>query len=108
MLPGMGFLDSLKKAIQGPPRVQGMGSDEPGEVAAALHEEYAAPDPGPSESKQIEELNDGPGATAAAPFAGAGQIRAAEVEAEIVRPEDVRPDEMEIASEEEGPIDPDT
>ena len=108
MLPGMGFLDSLKKAIQGPPRVQGMGSDDPGEVAAALHEEYAAPESGPPEEKHIEGLNDGPGATAAAPFAGAGQVRATEVEAEIVRPEDVKPDETEIASEEEGPINPDT
>ena len=103
----MGFLDSLRKAIAGPPRVQGMEGDDPGEVAATLHEEYAAPDPGHSGTDRIEGISDGPGATAAAPFSGAGQASAAEIEAEIVKPEDVKPDEFEVESE-EGPIDPDT
>ncbi len=78
MLPRMGFLDSLRKAISGPARV---GGDDPGEVSAAMHEEYAAPAPGEEESKQIEQLSEEPRAPiAAAPFAGSGESRAAEIE----------------------------
>jgi hypothetical protein len=96
----MGFLSSVRNAILGPPRIQ--GSDDPAAVAAALHEEYARPDPGESASTQDEQLSR---ATATAPFSGAGQVRAAEVEVEIVKAEDVKPDENEI--EPERVIEPD-
>ncbi len=97
MLLRMGFLDSLRKAISGPARV---GGDDPGEVSAALHEEYAARDPGHEESKRAD-LSEGPGATGAAPYSGAGQARAAEIEDPLLS------EEPEIESKED-PIDPDT
>lgn len=104
----MGFLDSLKKAIAGPPHIS--GADDPGEMAAALHEEYAVPNADEEEVRQVKELDslsDAPaGPIAAAPFAGAGQIRATELEAEIIKPEDVTPDETEVTSDEDL-IDPD-
>ena len=54
MLPGMGFLDSIRNALAGPPRIRGSGGDEAAEVSAALHEEYTVPAP-EQESKEIEE-----------------------------------------------------
>ena|SRR5215467_734021 len=53
MLPAMGFLNSLRNAIAGPPRIRGDG-DEAAEVDAALREEYTVPAPR-EESKDIEE-----------------------------------------------------
>jgi hypothetical protein len=71
MLPRMGFLNSLRNALAGPPRIRGTGDDEPGEVATVLHEEYVVPAP-EEESKQIDELSEEPAAPAgAAPFGAA-------------------------------------
>jgi len=69
---GMGFLDSLRKAIAGPVRVRG-SAGEAAEVSTALHEEYDLHASTPQEGKQIEELSDdAAGAPAgAAPFATA-------------------------------------
>jgi len=80
MLPGMGFLDSLKKAIQGPARVSGAPGEQ-AEVAATFHEEYSARDPGADEEKEIQDLSQGPPAPAAvAPFSGSGEAKATEIE----------------------------
>ena len=104
----MGILDSIRKALAGPPHIGGSG-DDPGEMAAALHEEYAVPNADEEEVREIDSLSnlDGPAAPiAAAPFAGAGQIRATELEEQIIKSEDVVPDETEVRSDEEL-IDPD-
>jgi hypothetical protein len=74
MLPGMGFLTSLRNALAGPPRIRGTGDDEPGEVAAVMHEEYVVPAP-EDEGKKIEQLSEERDEQAApagaAPFAAA-------------------------------------
>jgi hypothetical protein len=98
----MGFFDSLKKMLQGPPHVQ-VGDDE---GAMALHEEYHVANAGDREMQDIDEHSqsaefDAP--VAAAPFAGEGEIRAAELEAEIIRPEDVTPDDTVESKEEPIP-----
>lgn len=105
----MGFLDSIRKALAGPPHISGSQGDNPGEISAALHEEYAVPNADEEEVREIDSLSsaDAPAAPiAAAPFAGAGQIRATELEEQITQSEDVVPDETEIRSDEEL-IDPD-
>jgi hypothetical protein len=50
MLRPMGFLDSLRKMLQGPPHVQG-GDDE---GAAALHEEYGTGSGSDADIKRME------------------------------------------------------
>lgn len=65
----MGFLDSLKKAIQGPVRV---GGDDPGEVAATLHEEATAPHESDADLETVKELSEGPRAPGA--IAGWGRV----------------------------------
>jgi hypothetical protein len=106
----MGILDSIRKALAGPPHISGSEGDNPGEIAAALHEEYAVPNADEEEVREIKDINEastGPAAPiAAAPFTGAGQIRATELEEQIIQPEDVTPDETEVRSDEEL-IDPD-
>ena len=67
----MGFLDSLKKAIQGPVRV-GDGGDDPGEVAAALHEESHAPHEADADLETVKEISEGPRAPGA--IAGFGRV----------------------------------
>jgi hypothetical protein len=67
----MGFMDSLKKAIQGPVRVGG-GGDDPGEVAAALHEESHAPHEADADLETVKEISEGPRATGA--IAGFGRV----------------------------------
>jgi hypothetical protein len=67
----MGFLDSLKKAIQGPVRV-GDGGDDPGEVAAALNEESHAPHEADADLETVKEISEGPRATGA--IAGFGRV----------------------------------
>ena len=95
----MGFLDSLRKAIQGPAHISG-GGDDPGEVSAALHEDYDAPHPAESQIKKDQLADDLAAAPVAeTPFATAGESRAAEIETGI---EPVtEPDEPEV------PRDPD-
>ncbi|HEU5215997.1 MAG TPA: hypothetical protein VFU30_10695 [Gaiellaceae bacterium] len=103
----MGFFSKLREALAGPPHIS--GGDDPGETAAALHEEHAVPNPGEEEAREIDSLSDAgaPAAPlAAAPFAGAGQIRATELEEQITEAEDVVPDETEVRSDEDL-IDPD-
>ena len=102
----MGFWKRLREGIAGPPHVSA-GTDAPGEVAADLHEEFSVPNVGDTEMRDIEEHSqESPGPAAAAPFAGQGQIRAAELEAELIKPEDVKPDDAKIESEPD-PVDPD-
>jgi hypothetical protein len=67
----MGFLDSLKKAIQGPVRV-GDGGDDPGEVAAALHEESHAPHEADADLETVKDLSEGPRGPGA--IAGFGRV----------------------------------
>lgn len=67
----MGFMDSLKKAIQGPVRV-GDGGDDPGEVAADLHEEYVPPHEADTELETVKEISEGPRGTGA--IAGFGRV----------------------------------
>ena len=102
----MGFWKRLREGVAGPPHVNA-GTDDPGEVAADLHEEFSVPNAGDTEMRDIDEHSEAPaGPIAAAPFAGEGQIRAAELEAEIIKPEDVKPDDAKIESEPD-PVDPD-
>jgi hypothetical protein len=103
MLRAMGFWSRLRETLAGPAHVQG-GAEE----GSALHEEYGTPSAGDNEMKEVEklersEIQDAP--LAAAPFAGEGQIRAAEIETELVKPEDVTPDDAEITSDETPPAD---
>jgi hypothetical protein len=103
MLHAMTFWSRLRDSLAGPAHVKG-GSEE----VAALHEEYSTPAASDNEMKQVEslersEVQDAP--LAATPFAGEGQIRAAEIEAEITKPQDVTPDPEEITSDEPPPVD---
>jgi hypothetical protein len=101
----MGWWKRLREGVAGPPHVSG-GGDDPGEFAATMHEEYSVANAGDTEMRDIEEhSHESPGPIAAAPFAGEGQIRAAELEAEIVKPGDVTPDGAEIEPD-EGPTAP--
>ena len=98
----MGFFDSLKKMLQGPAHVQ-TGDDE---GAIALHEEYSVANAGDREMQDIDEHSQSPefdAPVAAAPFAGEGEIRAAEIESQIIKPEDVTPDDTVEAKEEPLP-----
>jgi hypothetical protein len=69
--PAMGFLDSIRNAFTGPPRIRGERG-EAGELSATFHEEYSVPAP-QEEGKEIEkaevrsEEHDAP--AGAAPFA---------------------------------------
>jgi hypothetical protein len=65
----MGFMDSLKKAIQGPVRV---GGDDPGEVAATMREESTAPHEADADLETVKEISEGPRATGA--IAGFGRV----------------------------------
>jgi hypothetical protein len=53
--PTMGFLDSLRNALTGPPRIRG-SKGEAAEVSATFHEEYSVPAP-EQESKAIEQAD---------------------------------------------------
>ena len=69
--PAMGFLDSIRNAFSGPPRIRGEAG-EAAEVSATFHEEYSVPAPeeGGKEAEKAEvrsEEHDAP--TGAAPFA---------------------------------------
>jgi hypothetical protein len=73
----MGFLDKIRNALAGPPRVQ--GGDDEGD--AALHEDFGTPDEGDAEVKASEQLSGGavvPGQAAAE----AAESAEAEIEAE--------------------------
>ena len=95
----MGFLDSLRKAIQGPAHVSG-GGDDPGEVSAALHEDYGAPHPAESQIKKDQLADDLAAAPVAeTPFATAGESIGAEIE--IGQDPDLVPKD-----EDEVPLDP--
>ena len=98
MLRWMGFLDSLRKAIAGPPRVHGEAG-EAAEVDATFHEEYSARDVRGDESREIEEISGAPAAPiAAAPFAGSGESRAAEIEDPLLAEEgQSEPDEDPVS-----------
>jgi hypothetical protein len=99
MLRAMSFWSRFREKLAGPPHVQGSAEDD-----AALREEYSVPNAGDTEMKDIEERSEAPaGPAAVAPFAGAGQVRAAEIEDELVRPEDVRPEGAETASSDDEP-----
>jgi hypothetical protein len=101
MLQAMGFLKAIREALAGPPHVQGDAED-----SAALHEEYAVPNAGDTEMKDIEERTEAPAAPmAVTPFAGEGQIEAAEFEDNLVKPEDIRPEGAETTSEDGPPPD---
>jgi hypothetical protein len=68
----MGFMDSLKKAIQGPVRIEGSAGDDPDEVAAALHEEATAPHEQDADLETVKEISEGPRAPGA--IAGFGRV----------------------------------
>jgi hypothetical protein len=51
----MGFLDSIRNAIAGPPRIRGE-KGEAAEVSATFHEEYSVPAP-EEEGKDIEKAD---------------------------------------------------
>ena len=65
----MGFLDSLKKAIQGPVRV---GGDDAAEVSATLREENTAPHQQDADLETVKEVSEGPRAPGA--IAGWGRV----------------------------------
>jgi hypothetical protein len=50
----MGFLDRLRALLSGPPHIDDPSGDEPGAVAADMHEEYGAPDEGAADLKRME------------------------------------------------------
>jgi hypothetical protein len=98
----MGFKDFFKK-LQGPPHVSGGSGDDPGEVDAALREDYTPAheaDAGKVAQKEglAEDLAAAP--VAATPFSGAGQADATEIELGLE--EDVEPEE----EDEKGPLEP--
>jgi len=96
MLQAMGFKDFFRK-LQGPPHVGGGAGDDPGEVDAALREDYAEAHPTESQYKKDELAEDLAAApVAATPFSGSGQADASEIE--IGLEEDVEP------QEDEGPL----
>ena len=96
MLQAMGFKDFFRK-LQGPPHVGGGSGDDPGEVDAALREDYVEAHPAESQYKKDELAEDLAAApVAATPFSGSGQIEASEIE--IGLEEDVEP------QEDEGPL----
>ena len=100
MLRAMG-LRSWWSKVAGPPRVAGDAGDDPGEVSAALQEDYAASHPAESEIKKDELAEDLAAApVAATPFAGSGQAEATEIELGLE--EDVEPEE------DEDPLEPET
>jgi hypothetical protein len=100
MLRAMGLRNWWSKVV-GPPHVAGGHGDDPGEVAAALKEDYAAPHPAESEIKKDQLAEDLAAAPVAeTPFATAGESRAAEIEVGI--DPDPGPDE------DETPLNPDT
>ena len=86
----MGFMDSLKKAIQGPVRVQGSAGDDPDEVAAALQEEASAPHQEDADLETVKEISEGPRAPAAIGGLGrvGGQSKLAEEEETGMGPEE--------------------
>jgi hypothetical protein len=97
----MGFKDFFRK-LQGPPRVAGGPGDDPGEVDAALREDYTpAHEADAGREAQKNELAEDLAAApvAATPFSGAGQADATEIELGLE--EDVEPEE-----DEEGPLEP--
>jgi len=51
----MSFLDRLRKALAGPPHIQ--GGDDEGD--AALHEEYGTPDPAEADVRHLETTTGG-------------------------------------------------
>ena len=100
MLHAMGIRNFFKK-LQGPPHVAGGAGDDPGEVAAALQEDYSEHHPAESEIKKDELAEDLAAApVAAAPFSGSGQADASEIEVGLE--EDVEPEEGE------DPLEPET
>jgi hypothetical protein len=68
----MGFLDSLKKAIQGPVHIEGSAGDDPDEIAAAFHEESHAPHESDADLETVKEISEGPRAPGA--IAGFGRV----------------------------------
>jgi hypothetical protein len=96
MLQAMG-LRNLWSKIQGPPHVGGGSGDDPGEVDAALREDYEPSHPAESEYKKDELAEDLAAApVAATPFSGSGQADASEIELGLE--EDVEP------QEDDGPL----
>jgi hypothetical protein len=96
MLRAMGLRDWWSK-VAGPPHVRGGHGDDPGEVDAALREDYAEAHPAESQYKRDELAEDLAAApVAATPFSGSGQADASEIE--IGLEEDVEP------QEDEGPL----
>lgn len=94
--PAMGLRNWWSK-IQGPPHVAGGHGDDPGEVDAALREDYEPSHPAESHYKKDELAEDLAAApVAATPFSGAGQADASEIE--IGLEEDVEP------QEDDGPL----
>jgi len=90
-------LRNLWSKIQGPPHVDGGSGDDPGEVDAALREDYEPSHPAESEYKKDELAEDLAAApVAAAPFSGSGQADASEIELGLE--EDVEP------QEDDGPL----
>lgn len=87
----MGFMDSLKKAIQGPVRIQGSAGDDPDEVAAALHEDSHAPHEADADLETVKDISEGPRAPAAIGGLGGrlgGQSKLAEEEETGMGPEE--------------------
>jgi hypothetical protein len=93
----MGFLDSLKKAIQGPVKVGGSAGDDPDEISAALREGSTPAHQTDSELAEVKEVQRGPvGPEAVTAFGGGGAGEQHEVREEV------------DAEFEEGPDGPDT
>jgi hypothetical protein len=96
MLRAMGLRNWWSK-VQGPPHVAGGAGDDPGEVDAALREDYAPQHPAESQIEKDQLANDLAAAPAAsAPFSGSGEAEATEIELGLE--EDVEP------QEDEGPL----
>jgi hypothetical protein len=81
----MSLLDSLRKIFSGPTHVGG-GGDDPGEVAADMHEEYGAPDEGKADLERMEDLHGG------AVVPGIAGSEAAEAGLEEIESEEAPPD----------------
>jgi hypothetical protein len=101
MLKAMGLRNWWSKVV-GPPRIAGGHGDDPGEVAAALQEDYGAPHPPESQIKKDELAEDLAAAPVAeTPFATAGESRAAEIE--IAQDPELLPED-----DDEVPLEPET
>jgi hypothetical protein len=83
--PAMSFLDRLRNMLAGPPRVEGGDAAE----AAALQEEFGAPDEGTADVRRVE---GSPGAGGGLHNVGFGASEAAEAAQDDLASEEPPPD----------------